>query len=137
MNDNCHISACQRHFCGKASHDFRKVIALLAVHFSKNCAHVVLRGNDNPCTAPTPGGETLCNGLQVGHQLDVFGDILAYLVYKEVKTEVSGLLIDIGIDLIGKILYRDSVLASVFIKNTDCYGVSFSCSLAIRFGNIP
>jgi len=46
------------------------------------------------------------------------------------------LLIDIGIDLVGKILYRDSVLASVFIKNPDRCGVTFSGSLGIRFGDI-
>ena len=81
--------------------------------------HVLLGGDDDPGTASAFGGQAFGNGLQIGHQLDVFGDILPDLVNEEVQPEVGGLPVYIGLNLIGKILDGDPVLAAVFIENPD------------------
>ena len=63
------------------------------------------------------GRQAFGDGLQVGHQLDVFGNVLADLIHKEIQTEIGRLALDVGIDLLGKIFDGDFVIAAVLIED--------------------
>ena len=83
-------------------------MALLLAHFANHVFHFFLGGDDNPGPPPTLGGEALGNGLQVGHQLGVVGNVLADLVHKEVQAELFVatlfcLLLDIGVHIVREV----------------------------------
>ena len=98
------VGAGQLHAVGEAGLNFGKIIAVLFVHLTDDRVHVFLSGDDNPGLPPALGSQALGNGLQVGHQFDVVGDVLADLIDKEIKPETGGLRFDIAVDLVGEIL---------------------------------
>ena len=125
LDDLRHVSAGQLHTVIKARLDFREIITFLIAHFAHNVFHLFLGGNDNPGPSPALGGEALGNGLQVGHQLGVVGNVLADLVHKEVQAELFVatlfcLLLDIGIHIVREVLYRNSVFAAVLVEDARC-----------------
>ena len=120
MNHFGDIGAGKLHPVGKTGLDLGKVVALLVAHFANDQVHVLLGGNDDPGTASAFGGQAFGDGLQIGHQLHVFGDVLPDLVNEEVQPEVGGLPVYIGLNLFGEVLDGNPVLVSVFIKNPRC-----------------
>ena len=114
---------------------------MLLAHFANHVFHLFLRGDDNPGPAPTLGGEALGNGLQVGHQLGVVGNVLADLVHKEVQAELFVatlfcLLLDIGIHIVREVFNRDSVFAAVLVQNARCRLRVATGHSGVGFGNI-
>jgi hypothetical protein len=81
------------------------------------------------------GGQTLGDGLQVGHELGVISDVLANLINEEVEAEGTGLLIEPGFDLVAKVLDGDRVLGAVFVQDALCVSRVFACHFGVRFCN--
>ena len=142
LDDLRHVGAGQLHAIGKPRLDLGKVIALLFAHLADHGSHVFLGRDHDPGPAPALGGQAFGDGLEVGHQLDVFGDVLADLVNKEVQPEIRGLPLDIGMDLLGEVLDGDAVLAAVFLEDargrglilTGCPGVGAGDVLSFQQG---
>ena len=131
-----HIGAGQLHAVGEAGLDFREVIGLPFVHLTDDHAHVFLGGHDDPCPPPALGGETFGDGLEIGHQLDVFGDVLANFVDKEVQAEIRGLPFDVGMHLFGKIFDGDAVFGAVLVEHSLGRCFIGPGRLGIGFGNV-
>ena len=88
LDDLSHILRGQFHSIGKPGLNLREIVALLLAHVTHNTGHLFLCGDDHPGTSPTFRRQAFCDSLQVGHELDVIGDILADLVNEEVETEL-------------------------------------------------
>ena len=131
-----HVGAGQLHAIGEPGLDFREVVALLFAHLADNRPHVLLGGHDDPCAASAFGCHALGDGLEVGHQLDVFSDVLTDLINKEVQTEIGRLPFDIRMHLFGKIFDGDTVLAAVFVEYPHGRCFVTTGYLGISFGNV-
>jgi hypothetical protein len=83
-----HVGAGELEAVGKARLDLGEVVALLLAQVAEDRIHVLLGGDDEPGPALALGGQAFGNGLQVGHQLEVVGDVLPDLVHEEVEAEV-------------------------------------------------
>ena len=118
LDDFRHVLAGQLHAVGEAVLDLGKVVALLLVHLADDRVHVLLGGDDDPSPPLALGRQALGDGLQVGHQLGVAGDVLAHFVDKEVQPEVLvRLLADVGVDLFGEVFDRDFVVGLVAVED--------------------
>jgi hypothetical protein len=89
LDDLGDVGTGQLHPVSEACLNFRKVIALLLGHLPDDRVHVLLRRDNDPGPATGLGCKALGDGLEVGHQLDVVGDVLPDLVHEEVQAEVS------------------------------------------------
>ena len=127
------IGAGKLHSVDKTGLNFGKIVALLAAHFANDQVHVFLGGHNDPGAATAFGGKAFGDGLQIGHQLHVFGDVLPNFVNEEVQPEFGGLPIDIGLNLIGEVLDGYPILISVFIKNPRCCCFRIAGCLGIGF----
>ena len=78
------------------------------------------------------GGQAFGHRLQVGHELGVFGDVLAHLVHKEIEAEVGRFLIQPGLDLVAEVFNGDAVLAAVLVQNA--FGESWVFARDFRVG---
>ncbi|MNV39376.1 hypothetical protein D3C71_1309530 [compost metagenome] len=136
LNNLRHVGAGQLHAIGEPGLDFREVVALLFAHLADNRPHVLLGGHDDPCAAAAFGCHALGDGLEVGHQLDVFSDVLTDLIDKEVQAEIGRLPLDICMHLFGKIFDGDTVLAAVFIEYPHGRCLVTTGCLGIGFGNV-
>jgi len=116
LNDLRHVCAGQLHAVAKPCLNLGKVIALLVVHLANNRSHLFLGGHDYPCPTPALGGQALGNGLQVGHEFDISGNVLTNFIDEEVQTEIGRLTLNKAIDLFGKIFDGDPVLAAVLVE---------------------
>ena len=136
LDDLGHIGAGELHPVLEARLDFGKVIALLPAHFTHNRVHIFLGGDDDPGTAVTLGRQAFGHRLQIGHQLDVVGNVLAHFIHKEVQAKVRFLPVDVLIDLLGKIFDGQLVLLPVFIQDAGGFCGGYASRLGIRLGDI-
>ena len=100
---------------------------------SDDGVHILLRGDDHPCTAVGLHRKILGNGLQLEHQFGVLTDELANLVHQEddavvtVRLPVKPLL-----HVVGEILHRGTVAVlvafgnNILIRLAGHFAVSFA-----------
>ena len=117
LDDFVDIAAGQLHASGKASLDLGVIVAVLLAHLADDAAHVFLGGDDDPGAPVTLGGKALGDGLQVGHELGVVGNVLADFVDKEVKPKVGPLGADVAVDLLGEVFDGEAVVGAVFVED--------------------
>ena len=91
VDDLVDIGAGQLHAVVEAGLDLGEVVALLLSISPRTVLHVFLRRDDDPGPTAALGGQAFGDGLQVGHQLDVVGDVLADLIDEEVQSEIRAL----------------------------------------------
>ena len=132
LDDLGHVGAGELEAVGKAGLDFGEVVALLLAHVAQHGVHVFLGGDDDPGPALAFGGQAFGHRLQIGHELGVFGDVLADFVHKEVEAEVGRFLIQPGLDLVAEVFNGDAVLAAVFVQNA--FGESWVFARDFRVG---
>ena len=65
-----------------------KSLPCCCAHLADDRVHVLLRRDDDPGAAAAFGGQAFGNGLQIGHQLHVVGDVLPDLIDKEIQAEI-------------------------------------------------
>ena len=131
-----YVSAGELEAVGEAGLDLRKVVTLLLAHVSKHGVHVFLCGDNDPGTPLAFGGQTFGDRLQVGHQLGVFGDVLADLIDKEIEPEIGGLFVQPCLHLIAKVLDGNTVLGSVLVENSFRQCWVFARDFGISAGDV-
>ena len=55
--------------------------------------------------------------MQVGHQLDVAGDVLAHLIDEKDEPKTGLLALDVGVHLFGKVLDADPIVGAILVED--------------------
>ena len=131
------IGAGERHPVGEARLNLGEVVLLPLAHVADDGVHVLLRRHDDPGPAAALGVQALRDRLQVRHQLDVVGDVLADLVDEEVEAEVRLLLlVDIGLHLVGEVLDRRPEVLPIPRQDALAFGQLGAGGLRIGLGDV-
>ncbi|MDT4861560.1 hypothetical protein FQZ97_961690 [compost metagenome] len=88
-----HVSTGELETVSKASLDLGEVVTLLLAHVTEHGVHILLGGDYDPGPPLALSRQAFGDSLQVGHQLGIFGDVLAYLIDEEIQAEIGRLLV--------------------------------------------
>ena len=100
------IGAVERHPVRKARLNLGEIVLLTLVHITDDGAHILLRRYDDPGPAAALGVQAFRDRLQVRHELDVIGNVLADFVDEEVQPEARLLRVNIVLNLVSEVLDR-------------------------------
>ena len=112
-DDFVDVGARQMHPDGEPVLNLREVIADLFVHLADDRSHLFLGRHDNPGATAAFGRQAFGDGLKVGHQSGVSGDILPHFIDEEIQTKAWRLPLDIFGNLSGEVFDGDVVLAAI------------------------
>ena len=106
-----HIRAGERHAGLEAGRDAGKVVGPALVHFSDDGINILLRGDNNPCSAAAGRAKRLRDGLEIEHELGVLPDKGPHLIREEEQAVIGPFRVEVFLHPFAEVFHGEGEVA--------------------------